>query len=210
MSGKSLWFAGLVVIIMGTAAVAQDEKNEISGVIGRTFVSTQPIQNANFFDPNIRFGNGLTIEGSYARRLLSTELFSVSAELPVAYNPDQDLHAGGPGLVPKDYSVLFVAPSARANLLPTTAVSLWGSFGGGFGYITQNGSLLYGATNPGKSTTSGVLQYGVGLDVRVIPRLFMRLEGRDFWAGAPDFPLAPTGKTRQHNYFVGGGLMWRF
>jgi hypothetical protein len=50
----------------------------------------------------------------------------------------------------------------------------------------------------------------VGLDVRVKPRLIIRGEARDFWAGEPDFPLSPTGKSRQHNYFVGGGVMWRF
>ena len=32
----------------------------------------------------------------------------------------------------------------------------------------------------------------------------MRGEVRDFWSGVPDFPLAPTGKSRQHNYFVAG------
>jgi hypothetical protein len=211
MSGKQFWIAILVVIALGAAlAAAQDEKNELSGVVGRTFLSTQGIQGATFFDPNIRFGRGLTVEGSYARRLLVTPLFAVAGELPVAYNPDEDLHAGGSSLVPKDYNALFVAPSVRVNLFPTTAVSLWGSFGGGFGHIGQSSSTLYGAPNLGKGTTSGVLQYGVGLDVRLVSRVFLRGEARDFWAGEPDFPQAPTGKSRQHNYFVGGGVMWRF
>jgi hypothetical protein len=211
MSGKQFWIAILVVVAMTAAlAAAQDEKNEVSGVLGRSFIATQPFQCGGCFDPNIRFGRGLTIEGSYARRLMVLPIYSVTAELPVAYNPDEDLHGGGSSPVPKDYSALFVAPSARVNLFPTTAFSLWGSFGGGFGHVSQNGSTIYGAANLGKGTTSGVLQYGFGLDVRILRRLFVRGEARDFWAGEPDFPQAPTGKSRQHNYFAGGGVMWRF
>jgi hypothetical protein len=211
MSEKRWLLAALAVFtILLASAVAQDEKNEVSGIIGRSYIAKQAIQGATFFDPFIRYGRGLTIEASYARRLRLSDIYSVSAEVPVLFIPDEDLHAGGTGLVPKDYKALFVAPGVRVNLFPTTAVSPWGSFGGGFGHISENGSTLYGATNPGKSTTSGVLQFGVGLDVKIRGRLFLRGEGRDYWAGEPDFPLSPTGKTHQHNYFVGGGVMWRF
>jgi hypothetical protein len=211
MSGKRFCIAVLVVIAVTAAfAAAQDEKNELSGVIGRDFISTQAIQGASYFDPNIRYGRGLSVEGSYARRVWVTQIYSLTGEVPVFYNPDEDLHAGGPGLVPKNYSALFVAPSIRANLFPLTAVSLWGSIGGGFGHISQNSSLLYGEPNTGKSTTSGVLQYGVGLDVKIARRFYLRGEARDYWAGEPDFPQTPTGKSRQNNYFLGGGVMWRF
>lgn len=211
MSGKQFWMVTLVVVVLGAAlAAAQDEKNEVSGVLGRTFLSAQPFSCSGCSDPNIRFGRGLTMEGSYARRFMVLPIYSVSAEVPVLYNLDEDLHGGGTSPVPKDYSALFVAPSVRVNLFPTTAVSLWGSFGGGFGRISQNGATVYGAPNLGKGTTSGVLQFGFGLDVRVMRRLFVRGEARDYWAGEPDFPQAPTGKSRQSNYFVGGGVMWRF
>jgi len=194
------------------ALAAQDEKNDLGGSIGRTFISTQALTRctAPCFDPYIRYGKGLTIEGSYARRLLVTPIFAVAAELPILFNPDEDLHAGGQSLVPQDYKALFITPSVRVNLFPTTAVSLWGSLGGGFGHISQNKLTLYGANNTGSSTTSGVLQYGIGLDVKLTKRFALRAEGRDFWAGEPDFPQAPTGKTRQHNYFLGVGAVWRF
>jgi opacity protein-like surface antigen len=113
-------------------------------------------------------------------------------------------------VVPSDMKKLFVTPAARVNLFPTTAVSPWVSFGAGFGHISQNDQLVYGGTNPGKSTTSAVIEAGFGLDVKVWKKMSIRGEVRDFWAGQPDFPLAPTGKTRQHNYFVGGGAFWRF
>lgn len=210
MSEKRLWIAVLAVMCMlAASAVAQDDKNEVSGVIGRTFISSQTIQGATSFDPLIRYGRGLSVEGSYARELRITQIYSVSGEVVAMFNPDEDLHAHD-NVVPIDYSAFFVTPGVRANLFPTTAFSPWASIGGGFGHISENGALLYGSTNPGKSTTTGVFQYGAGLDVRLKPRLLIRGEVRDFWAGEPDFPLAPTGKTRQHNVFVGGGVIWRF
>jgi len=213
MSGKRLWVALLLMAtVLSAAAVAQDEKNEIGGIIGRTFISDQGIKGATFFDPIIHAGKGLTFEGEYARRFLVTPVFSVSGEAVLVYNRDVDLNAGmyGFSVVPSDYKELFVTPAARVNLFPTTAVSPWVSLGAGFGHISEGSQLIYGGTNTGKSTTSAVIEAGLGLDVKVWKRLSIRGEVRDFWSGEPDFPLAPTGKTRQHNYFVGGGAFWRF
>ncbi|HEY6767487.1 MAG TPA: hypothetical protein VI386_22245, partial [Candidatus Sulfotelmatobacter sp.] len=139
-----------------------------------------------------------------------TPVFSVAAEIPALFNLDEDLNSGGP-LVPIDYQQIFVTPAVRVNFFPETAVSPWVSLGGGFAHFSENSNLIYGGGhNPGKSTTSGVLQAGVGLDVRLWRRFSLRGEIRDFWSGEPDFPLADTGRTRQRNLFVGAGLMWRF
>jgi hypothetical protein len=43
---------------------------------------------------------------------------------------------------------------------------------------------------------------------RAFPHFSFRGEVRDFYSGTPNLPLADTGKTRQHNYFVGLGLVW--
>lgn len=213
MSGRRFCVAVLsVVMMLGVMAVAQEEKNELGGIIGRTFISDQGIQGATFFDPVIHSGKGLTFGAEYARRLYVAPVYSISGEVVFAYNPDEDLNAGMSGfaVVPTDYKQLFVTPAVRVNLFPTTAVSPWVSFGGGFGHFSQGNNLDYGGTNPGKSTTNGVVQGGLGLDIKVWRRLSMRGQVRDFWSGVPDFPLAPTGKSRQHNFFVGFGAFWRF
>jgi hypothetical protein len=214
MFGKRLWVAVLfAVITMGAAAVAQDEKNELGGILGRTFISDQGINVASAFSPAvIRTGNGLSFEVEYARRFLVTPIFSLSGEAVLMYNHDEDVNNGtfSLSLVPPQYSELFVTPAARVNLFPASAVSPWISLGAGFGHIGQGSSLIFGGANPGKSTTSGVVEGGLGLDVKVWRKLSIRAEVRDFWSGEPDFPLAPTGKSRQHNYFVGGGAFWRF
>jgi hypothetical protein len=84
------------------------------------------------------------------------------------------------------------------------------SVGVGFGHISESSQLDYSGANPGTAKTSATIEGGLGLDVKVWRQLSMRGGVRDFWSGEPDFPLAPTGKTRMHNYFVGGGVFWRF
>jgi opacity protein-like surface antigen len=213
MFGKRFWIAALsIATILAASAAAQDEKNEIGGIIGRTFVSDQGINGASYFDPIIHFGKGLSFEGEYARRFLVTPIYALSAEVPFMYNHDMKLNAGeyGFAVVPTSLKAFFVTPAARVNFFPTTAVSPWVSLGAGIGHFSQSSTLVYGGPNPGKSTTGFTMEGGVGLDVKVWRKLSIRGEVRDFWSGEPDFPLAPTGKSRQHNYLVGGGAFWRF
>lgn len=211
MSAKPFKFAVLAVVtFLAVSAVAQDEKNEVFGLYGVTVISDQGIRGATYFNPFVRSGKGRSFEMGYARHVLTTAIFGVSLEVPAMFNLDEDLNAGL-GIVPIDYKQIFVAPSARLNLFPLTAVSPWVSFGGGFAHFSENNNLIFsGGPNPGKSSTSGVVQGGLGLDVRIWRRLSLRGEARDYWSGHPDFPLADTGKTRQHNYFVGAGVTWRF
>jgi hypothetical protein len=51
------------VTTLTTSALAQ--KNDLTGIIGRTFVSDQGVLNANLFDNNMHFGEGLTFEVNY-------------------------------------------------------------------------------------------------------------------------------------------------
>jgi hypothetical protein len=215
MSGKPAVIAVLAVMIsfLGASAAAQDESNQLTGIIGRTFISDQGIPGATYFNPFVRSGKGLTFEINYAHRFLGTSIYSVSGEVPAVFNLDEDLNSGA-NVVPIDYKQIFVTPAVRVNLFPLTAVSPWVSFGGGFGRFSQNSTLIYGGKNPGGSSTTGVIQGGLGLDVNPFQHRFSRFgfrgEVRDFWSGTPDFPLAATGKSRQHNYFVGGGVVWHF
>lgn len=212
MLGKRILVAVLcAVTLLAATMAAQDEKNEIGGLIGRTFISDQGIK-LPIPHPTIAFGKGLTFEGEYSHIFLVTPIYSIAGEVPVVYNHDIDVNGGAYGypVVPSDLKSLFVTPAARVNLFPTTAVSPWVSLGGGVGHFSESNTLIYGGTNPGQSKTSFVLEGGFGLDVKVWRKLSIRLDVRDFWSGEPDFPAAPTGKTRQHNFFVGGGAFWRF
>ena len=130
MSERRLLVAALAVVILAASAAAQDEKNELVGMIGRIFVSDQGIQNPPVPDAVIRSGKGLTFEAAYARHLWITPIWAISAELPAAFNLDEKLN-GPQGTVPINYRQYFITPAARLNLFPTTAFSPWVSFGAG-------------------------------------------------------------------------------
>lgn len=215
MSGKQAIIAALLsalYFLTVCAAGAQEQKYELTGMVGRTFISDQGITgpNAPLVNPFVRSGKGLTFEVNFSRYFIYTPIFAISGEVPAVFNLDEDLGSGS-GVVPIDYKQIFVTPAARLNLFPATAVSPWVSFGGGFGHFSENSQLIYNTgPNPGRSTTSGVIQAGIGLDVKLWRHFSIRGQARDFWSGTPDLPLADTGKSRQHNFFVGGGVIWHF
>ena len=61
MSLKHL-IIGTVLAICTFAAQAAAQKNELSGMLGRTFISNQGIQGAPSYDSVLRSGNGFTFE----------------------------------------------------------------------------------------------------------------------------------------------------
>ena len=211
MSLKHLIIAAVVAVCTFVAQAAAQE-NELSGTIGRTFTSDQSIQDAPAYDPDLRFSNGLTFEINYARRLMGMgrDFLSLTLEVPFVVNPDQDLNAAAPNRIPEKYASFFVTPALRLNAFPDQAVSPWVSFGSGFGHFAASSTLLHGGTNPGTTgTNTGVLQAGLGLDVKIFHRFSLRGEGRDFWSGVPQLNVN-TGKSRQHNIFAGVGIVWHF
>ena len=203
-------FVVAVLIAMVLLAVnAAAQKYEVAGSIGRVFISDQGVLGANPSNPNIHFGNGLTYEANIARRIIGLGILSVNVEVPFVFTPTVKLNFGQ-NIVPKSFRSYFLTPAARVNLFPTTAFSPWISVGGGFGRFGESSELEFGGTNPGNTgTTSGVFQSGGGLDVKIISSFKLRGEIRDFYSGVPQLN-ANTGKTRQHNIFVGGGVVFSF
>src|SRR5579859_3143360 len=116
MSLKHLTIGTLVAICtFVTQAVAQ--KNELSGILGRTFISDQGIKGATSFDTNVHFGKGLTFEVNYARRVIDGPFWSLALEVPFVVNADEDVHSAL-FVTPRQFSSIFVTPAARVNLFP--------------------------------------------------------------------------------------------
>ena len=210
MSAKRLAFLAVVlVLVLVASALAQ--VNELSITAGRTFVSTQTIQNPLQGDvnPNIHFGNEESVAFNYGRLLMSHKILGLYAELPVAIYFRMDLNTYE-NQIPKDIGALFATPSVRLNLFSGQGVTPWVSAGGGYGRFREAPSLNFYGPNPGPTgTNTGVVQFGVGLDVWPWQRWGARFEARDFYSGTPDLNVE-TGRSRQHNYYVGAGIVHRF
>jgi hypothetical protein len=215
MSAKRLAFLTVFFGFFASSSFAQ--VNEISVTVGRTFVSTQTVLNppAGDTNPRIHFGNEESVAFNYGRLLKSRGIFGFSAELPVAIYPRMDLNTGA-NQIPKDIGALFITPSVRVNFFHGEAVTPWVSAGGGYGRFRQAPKLnYYGSSSAPSGTNTGIVQFGAGLDVWPWERWGIRTEARDFYSGAPDLnanPLIPvnTGHSRQHNYYVGIGVIRRF
>ncbi len=210
MSAKRLWIAILIALtILELSAAAQ--KNEIAGGIGRTFIANQGIKPSAvpLVNNTVHFGNGLSFEVNYARHIKDTGIVALDLEVPFVANPDEDLGSGN-GAVPATYSAYFIAPSARVRLFSDSHFQPWASIGGGYARFNISKTQVYGGTNPGPtSKSSGLLQAGIGLDVRTFSKVTLRLAARDFMSSA--LPLnVDTGKSHQHNLVATGGIVIHF
>jgi hypothetical protein len=210
-----LLFAAVWLSGSGFAQIEnQQPKNEFAIGAGRTFVSDQGVPNTNFFDNVVHSGRGLSFNFLYARQLKSFHWAdsAIGVEVPVIYNPDEDLNFGM-NVIPKQYSSLFATPAMRVSFLRRQILSPWVSFGGGIGHFSASNDLVFFGTNPGPRTkTTGVMHGGVGFDVPLLGKLRdvkFRFEARDNWSAEPPLNI-DTGHTRQHNYYVGGAAVFRF
>jgi hypothetical protein len=204
MSAKRL--AVLVVPVLVLIASASAQVNEVSITAGRTFVSTQRVTTTGL---PVHFGNEESVEFNYARFLKNFRVFGLYAELPVAIYPRMDVNYHL-GTTPKDIGALFVTPSVRLNIFSGDSVTPWVSVGGGYGRFREAPVTLYNSPNPGpRGTNTGVVQFGAGLDVWFWHTWGGRFEARDFYSGNPALNV-DTGRSRQHNYYVGVGVMHRF
>jgi len=206
---RTLFSVALLGSLLLLSAGAAAQKYELTGILGRTFVSDQGVTGVVTSSTTLTSGKGLTLETNVGRRLVDLGIAGLTFEVPFAVNFGEDVHFNL-NLVPKDYRWFFVTPSIRANLFPSNGLSPWISVGGGFGHFSESSTLEFGGTNPGQTgTTTGVLQTGGGLDVRLFRSLSVRGQVRDFFSGIPQLNV-DTGKSRQHNFFVGGGVVWHF
>jgi len=215
MSAKRL--LGMVVPVVFLASSVLGQVNEAAFTGGRTFVSTQSILSPPAGDPNptIHFGNEESVAFDYARFLTSRKVFGLYAELPLAIYFRMDLNTGA-NQIPKDIGALFLTPSVRLNIFSGDSVTPWVSVGGGYGRFRYAPGLnFFGPSQESGGGNTGVVQFGGGLDAWIWHRWGARGEVRDFYSGEPDLSALPsepvnTRNSRQHNYYVGVGIIHRF
>lgn len=219
MSRKGrLLFVSLFLVATVAGACAQtadwDKKNELAVLVERDIVRGHAIKSPSipppFTDNRVNLGTAFAFQGNYGRRLHVSDLVGFTFEVPVVYLPDEDLLSSN-DLVPQGYKAFFATPGVRANLFPNTIVSPWASVGAGIGRFSTSKNGVFNVLKlPGKSSTTSVIEFGLGLDVKVWRSFRFRAEGRDFYSGVPQFSGIDQGRTRMHNVIGGGGIVWVF
>ena len=95
----------------------------------------------------------------------------------------------------------------------TTAVSPWMSAGGGFGHFRPDSTWsLAGPARPSRYDDRSYADRRRARCEACSDTSACGAKLRDFWSGTPQLNV-DTGKSRQHNFLVGGiwhWLVWRF
>jgi Outer membrane protein beta-barrel domain len=192
-------FGAPLLFVFLAIQIATAQRNELAVTIGGKFTVNQN------FDINPSFA----IEGSYAGRLIHVPLAALYFELPVAAGLESTSSSPPCGAcvnVVRSFktSALFVAPGLKLKLGPELPVSPYFTVGGGL-------ARFRAAASDGTETTNNTntLQFGAGMDFKVLPFVSFRGEVRDFYSGTPFTPIAGPG-TRQHNLFTTAGIVLRF
>jgi hypothetical protein len=204
---KRLLIAALVAVAtLATSALAQ--KNELTGITGRTFISDQGVPNTGLANSNIHFGKGTTFEVNYGRHFIGNGFTQLTFEVPAVFNLDEDIQFKE-NVIPESFRSYFVTPGLRANVFANTAVSPWFSLGGGFGHFSPSSNLEFGGRQ------SCQIKYDRRNAIWLRPRR-SRVEELLHTRWSPRLLVGhtnlnvDTGKSRQHNYLVGGGVVWHF
>jgi hypothetical protein len=212
---KIIGLAILFAVVIVAAAVGQkgsaENKNEFGFTIGGELIPDNATQSSASVPINI--GSSVAFQLHYAHRLLAAERASLFFEVPASAAPSHTLTSTNLA-TPVSLATFFVTPSFRVSFRPTSRVSPWLSFGGGYALYEGSEALGNAAVNPNRFTSTGALQWGAGADIRtglkILFPISLRGEIRDFYTlDTLDFN-APVTNNSQHNVVAGGGFFWRF
>ena len=151
--------AVLISVAMLASGAAQ-QKSELTGIIGRTFIADQRVLGVSASDTILHSGKGTTFELNYARRLKDAGIVALTVEVPLVGNFDEDIHFSA-NLVPEGYKSYFLTPSVRANLFPDAGLSPWVSVGGGFGHFSESSYGAHQKLSPSWTACTKVFQLAV-------------------------------------------------
>ncbi|MGH9826542.1 MAG: outer membrane protein [Blastocatellia bacterium] len=196
----------LFVFTLSIVGAASAQKHEVAVLLGGLKTGDRSILDSG--SGSIQINAGFTVETSYAQRLANAHLASLYIELPLTITPTSNLKPST-ALVPKSYSAWFLTPGLKLKLFPVAGLSPYVVLGGGVGHFGSSGTTAGNTPNTGsRGSTSGVVDFGGGVEVRLAPFAALRGEIRDFASGNPDFNVAVSG-GRQHTILVGAGLALR-
>lgn len=194
----------LLCLLGGTV---QAQQNEIGLLVGRVEPSDRGL--TSFIPVDAALRGSVAYQISYANRLLDGGIAALYGEMVIVGAPNSKIRTTNL-LIPDTYSSLFFTPGLRLKLLPAAGLSPF--LVGGVGLGRYVGSEVGSTGQPipgGRSNLTWAFSYGGGLDLRLLGPLALRLEVRDFLTGNPTFGPGFV-DARQHNIFLGGGVVIRW
>ncbi|MBI3649450.1 MAG: hypothetical protein HY231_00190 [Acidobacteria bacterium] len=202
MIGVALFSLLVVNVHQGIA-----QKREIGLLLGGLSTSDQTFRLPT--PGSLKIRTGLTYQANYAQRLVNARVAALYFEVPFVATPSTTVQSSNV-LAPRNYASIFITPGLKVKLLPAASVSPYVFAGGGYARFAESDSRSDNQPNTGpKGTNRGAVDFGGGVDIKIIPFLSLRGEVRDFYSGTPRFNL-PALDNRQHNLLISGGFVVRF
>jgi opacity protein-like surface antigen len=200
-------FLLMIAMIILCANFSFAQKHEIAFTSGGLKVGERGF---NLPNPGfLKFKTGFTYEINYAQRLVDAKLAALYFEVPLAGTPRTKV-TGTNALSPRSYSSLFVATGLKLKLIPGAKYSPFAMTGVGISRFNTSTTAINEQANPNQqSETDGVFYIGGGLDVKLISKLSLRGEVRDFYSEIPPLNINAL-RTRQHNTLVSAGIVINF
>jgi hypothetical protein len=146
------------VAFMGTIGSAQTKNSEVGLLLGGSIVPTS--------NTGVKINSGLIYQDTYAHKFTANGSIGFGFEITFVALPSQDVQSNS-RVSPRNYASIFVTPGIRVTFLSNSAISPWGSVGGGYARFDESTTLISGAPNTFKTGTSKeALQYGGGVDFK--------------------------------------------
>jgi len=170
---------------------AQAQKNELAA-------EATGVVDASATNP----GYGVGLQINYAHRLVGVPGVGLFVEFPfvIGFNGTEFNVAH---LQRVNYNNYFFTPGLKVKFVPGFFLSPYLAAGVGLAHFSNTG------TN-GASDTTYAVDFGGGLDIKVVRFLALRLEARDFYTPAPLLIPLSGSFGNQNNVAVSGGLVFRF
>jgi opacity protein-like surface antigen len=208
-SSKRFCFPALLLLIFAFAPAVFAQEHELAVLVGRLKPSDRSLQLNPVQTVDAAFSGAATYQINYANRVVNGEVASLHFELAVVGAPRTGVKSDN-FLLPRTYSTLIFTPGLKLKVLPGSGFSPYVVSGIGLGRFSLSDTNINGTPVTGdRSNTSFVFDFGGGVDLNVVGPLSIRGEVRDFIAGTPSFST-PFLNDRQHNLYVGAGIVLRF
>ena len=194
-------------LLAATVPQAFGQSSQVSLTLGRVSADDRAV--AGDEAGVAKLESGLAWQANFASRIVGTPLAKLDWEVHFLASPLRDVKSGIPSLT-RDFASIYLTPGLKLQFLPGGPFRPFVAAGAGLAIYEHSRETIGGSSNPvDRIKKRGVIQYGGGVDIPVMPRVGIRFEVRDFYSGNPSFNGSVV-NSKQHNVVVGGGLYLKF